>query len=120
MDIDRQFFVRDGVTFEKNNLTATAAHSYPRNALLQAQCGSWEDVAKRFVTDVLNRIVSKDYELGAMQMLYNAWFVVDEVVIADPTTLQPQPAQLQVNFFVRLGREPELVELSRPIAARSR
>ncbi len=52
------------------------------------------------------------YELSVMQMIYNAWFVVDKNDVVDPAA-DPGPANLQVNLFVRPGREPELSDVSK-------
>jgi len=106
----RDYFIRDGVLFEADNVRETARLCLPRNLILQSVCASIDAAAERFVQEVLSRIAAGTYQLDQMMRVYDAWFVVDQPAprsfgIADIDLSQ---AKLQVNFFVRPGRQPIL------------
>ncbi|MFC3549574.1 hypothetical protein ACFOLC_00930 [Lysobacter cavernae] len=64
---------------------------------------------------MLEHIQRDDYKPGQLFPVFNAWAVVDAFAPGSTGMLGGQDirhASLRANFFVRLGRQPELREVN--------
>lgn len=112
---DRIFDVRDRVSFDCRNVLDTAQHCRARNPYLQSNADSSEAVAEMFMEEVLKHIQRGEYRAGQVLPIYNAWVVIDEITPDSKGVMGGQDiaeARLRANFFVRLGRQPSLREIT--------
>jgi hypothetical protein len=111
---DRDYVLRDGVLFDVHNLNETASHCWVRNRYLQGLAATAAEARELLLTLVLEHVAREKYHLGQMAPAYNAWFVVDGFDAKRPYTPpgidrdEAATIRLEVNFFVRPGREPIL------------
>ncbi|MGH8032420.1 MAG: hypothetical protein ACREO8_08675 [Luteimonas sp.] len=105
--------MRDGVLFDHHNVLDTAKHCWTRNLFLQGRA-TVDGAAEALITEALQEI-REGVVAGKLFSIYNAWCVVDAITPGTTGTIggaSLPDARWQANFFVRLGRQPELQAIS--------
>jgi hypothetical protein len=116
MVLEQSHELRDGVLFDCRNVMDTAKHCMARNEYLSGKTDGHQDaVAELLMAGALEVIAQSEFVPGQMFKVFNAWAVADEVKEGSQGTvggIDIREARLQLNFFVRLGRQPRLAAVA--------
>lgn len=99
----------ENVHVDQVNLKRTAEYSRTHNPLSRNL--SLEEIQDRLMAVIQKKVNAHDFEIGRMEMAYDVWFVIDKFPNRkqfEPQSAPSDPPSFEVNFFVRLGRFPNL------------
>lgn len=101
--------VIDGVLIDEENVERTVEYSRTHNRFNRD--ASSAEVRERLMQEAFKELHGPSFQPGHMVQAYDAWFVIDEFpkgTLFNAEPAQSNPPRYELNFFVRLGRQPNM------------